>query len=603
MLRSLQIFFFSLVIIYCLPAISVTTNSNINVQLNKLEQDVEDWIMLKEKTAILDPQTLKAIPPKMPVLPNKISSTAQIDKIRAIKQLIKKGDLFFKKGQYNNAKEEYLSALEINANDSNIISKAAKCELAMESMIKASDLFNIGEYQNALINYQQILVINPDDLNAKSKIELAKKLIGYEATARREIDKSEYPSALAWYGKVKSLNAGNSRIDNQLNLVKTIISKRSEASKLFFQGDYQSVINISNLILSHNAKDTMIAQLLKKVRDIITLQTNALQEFNSGNYQQALNYINKALAINPTDKSLKEQLSIVNQATNYQSDAQLYKELGETKRLIKTLSKIQEINSGNDNLRKDILTYETVLKNKQDVFDYFQDEDYETAILQLQKILEVNPKDIKAKEFLSVCKEAIRLRDLGTSLFAMNKYSEAEKAFIELRELLIFDEKISTKILDQTISGKQVRVEVSVSSKVSSPAKDASVTIFGIKKILAKQGKDLFKGDFVLPRTIAPGEYAVKTRVILADKTLLTRFTDIKLERETPKASPVPKLKPIDYEKPVIKATPVLKKMPIELKKPVVKETPIIIKKTTIKESSKPIEKRSENADGEDWLF
>ncbi|MFC1478517.1 hypothetical protein ACFL57_03570 [Candidatus Margulisiibacteriota bacterium] len=523
------------------------------LQINKLENDVEEWLRLKEKEVILDPATLQEVIPSVPTLPGKVPLNKQLENIRKIKVLISNGNSLFNRGKYKDAQSAYELALDINPEDSAIIQKVGKCDTILESLTRANDLFSAGEYRNAIEHLKQVIEVNPRDPKVPGKITLYRKIISYQTASRVKFTNSQYESAINWQKRILSINPNDPLVRERMDILKQIFETRGKAKQAFSSGEYEKVIDYSNIVLSQNPQDRFITRLSKTSQKIMEYIASGESEFNAGHYKKAIQYITPAIELNQQDRFLKIRKNIYRKAINLQSDAVLYLSLGETRRYINTLKELQLINPYNANLAKNAANAKVIIKIKQKVLALYKNEDYEGAITELQQILEVNPKDSKAKEMIEVCKASIRLRNLGVSLFAMGRYSDAEKVFIKMRNTIKLEEKVTTKVLGPITPGKKMNVKVVVSKRVKPAPKAASITLLGRKRLMQKKGVRTWKGYHLLPKSLDDGKQTIKTRVALTNGKILTSFTDINVSRHVVKAKPGSK--PKDSDKWLIQET------------------------------------------------
>ncbi|MFH1428641.1 MAG: tetratricopeptide repeat protein [Candidatus Margulisiibacteriota bacterium] len=529
-----------IIIVVTFATFAETANKS-ELQLNKLENDVEEWLRLKDKEVILDPITLQEVIPSVPTLPGTVMLNQQLENIRKIKLLIVDGNKKFDLGNYQDAQAAYESALDINPEDSAIIQKVGKCDTMIESLTRALDLFSAGEYHNAIEHLKQVLDVNSRDPKVPGKITLYRKLITYQTASRVKFTNAEYESAINWQKRIIAINPNDPLARERIEILTQIYETRGKAKQAFSNGNYEKVIDYSNTVLSQNPQDIFIVRLSKTSQKIMMYLASSESEFNAGHYKKAIQHIIPAIELNPQDGFLKVRKNIYNKAINLQSDALLYLSLGETRRYINTMKALQLINPYNANLSKDMANAQDIIAIKQKALALYKSEDYEGAITELQKILEVNPKDSKAIEMIDVCKSSIRLRNLGVSLFAMGRYSDAEKVFIEMRNTINLEEKVTTILINPVVPGTKMSVMVTVSKRVKPDPSAASITLLGEKKLLDKAGDRTWKGDYLLPKTLDDGNQTIKTRVALTNGQILTSFTDITVSKPAAKAKPVSK--------------------------------------------------------------
>ena len=519
--------FFLFISTFCLLAnLSYAKN---NISIKKLESEVKQWREKKEKTVILDNKTLRELKGSTPRSPQKTKSDKELKNIENIKSHLKKGNSLFLRGDYLAAKDSYDAILAINPEDSMILRKSKLCYKAYKLSRKAMSLYKKGEYQSAVNNFKEVLLINNKDKTTRKRLLLTRRLHVYRVTATNKFDQGAYNSALNWYKKVLEYNPDDDVAKVGVDICEKVISAKKKGKQLFYLGDYQAALDSFNIILSLNSKDKIISNFVKTTRRVINHLANAESEFDAGNYINALKYSKLAQELNPNNKAIKKRQEVMRIAIKKVRDNELYASLGEYHRIIDNLKDLKEINPENSGLGRKIDYYTDISVLKGEALSFYEQENFENVILKLEKILSLNPNDNDAKKMLLKAKKGMRLRNLGQSLLAMGRYSDAESVFQRMRRELILEKDVKTIVGGNILPGEKLSFEVVVSTKIKPAPVGASVTLLEKKKYLRKEKYRTWRGFYNLPKDLKNGKYVVKTRVALSNKKILTSFCDIRI--------------------------------------------------------------------------
>jgi tetratricopeptide (TPR) repeat protein len=307
------------------------------------------------------------------------------------------------------------------------------------------------------------------------------------------------------------------------------MSQKSKAATYFKMGDYNSAISLGNFILSQNPKDQYASEVIAKSQKVLEYKANCESEYVAGHYDKAIIGIDLAMVVNPTDIYLKQGKIIFQKANALQNESGVYATLGEYQRLIKNLKALLQMNPSNANIARDMNAYAQAASYKNDALSSFKNEDYENAITQFQKVLAINPTDDDVDELIAMSKGAIRLRNLGKALFAMGRYADAEKVFVEMRSQVRFEPKIKVLSGNTALPGKTAEVTVQVGSRVLSLPQAVSVTLLGEKTLLKNIGGRAFKGSIAVPEKAKAGDNEIKVKVALANGKELSAYGDIRV--------------------------------------------------------------------------
>jgi hypothetical protein len=512
--------------------------------VDQLEKQVDSWQKDKEKTSVLNPDTLQEVQPEAPVLPQKVYSSQLRADIRQIQGALRKGDTAFTSGDYISARESYKTASQFNKEDATIIRKIGMCDAALESLSQASELFSSGEYPSAIPAYQKVLVINSKDRKIADRLVLSYKLQQRKSQASEQFAKYNYRDALGLYRQILAANAGDLQSKSEADRCAAVLEEKDSLLKAFRLGNYEPAVEKANWVISQSPKDPLALDVLGKSRRIMEYRANAENEFNAGNYTGALKQVLLAEGLNALDPALRGREKVVRQAIGYQSEAELCASLGEYNRLIGIKKSLETINPQNMNIAREISFYQDAIGLLEEAVRLYRDEEFESARTQFEKVLAINPKDSRVKAWMAQGQEAIALRDAAKTAFATGKYAGASQLLTQMQEVAKIEPPVMVKTESASVAGGATPIKVALSAQIKGTPRTVVAIVGGKTISLKSAGGRQWQGQ-VFAEKKGTGTVPIKVQVALTNGQLLTAFGDLKIQIKPVSAS-IPPEKALD---------------------------------------------------------
>ncbi len=344
------------------------------------------------------------------------------------------GAIYQKKGDFNNAKIQYLKAYDLDNNDETIINNLASLynqQKDYQSAIgiydkilqkkpnditilnyKAQAYKNLNQNELALETYEKILKIKPNDEETKGNIgdilynrfdktKLSEYLFekakanpnSYDAQFNYafELHKNkDFNNAAIYYKKAMELNP--SKEEPYLNLSQIYMEAR----------DYQNADLICQKGLMYIPNNPQLAQYIKEIKDynLSAQYDSATELYNSGQYKKAILEYNKI-----QNKTKEVKLAIAScywQLKDFKNANKYYLEL---------------LNQDPNNIE--------LLESS--AWAYYSLKDYENSSKMAQRALAINPQNKEMSDLASDIKNLLATNTLNDAveLYSQGKFNEA----------------------------------------------------------------------------------------------------------------------------------------------------------------------------------